>query len=215
MHKIKIFLGLLLMVSSLAAMVFWETRGRELLLYREVLVAEVEIKPGDQISSEMISSRALPRELLPPDPLLPEQKSQIVGEVAGQLILSGTPISNRYFTAIPVAIREEESVYVIPSEWISMRSSSLRKGDWITLYSQDGKTLIGSYQLAFVRDQAEREVVSLDGNKDAPILERRDGSSLIHSLEIISSLAGYQRIQEAVSITGSGLMIVQGGGSVE
>lgn len=215
MNRIKIFLGLLLMVSSLAAMVFWETRGRELLLYREVLVAEVEIKPGDQISSEMISSRALPRELLSPDALLPGQESQVVGEVAGQLILSGTPISNRYFTAIPVAIREEESVFVIPSEWISMRSSSLRKGDWISLYSQDGKTLIGSYQLAFVRDQAEREVVSLDGNKDAPILERRDGSSLIHSLEIISSLAGYQRIQEAMAITGSALMIVQGGGSVE
>lgn len=215
MHKIKIFLGLLLMVSSLTAMVFWETRGRELLLYREVLVAEVEIKPGDQITSEMISSRALPRELLSPDALLPGQESQVVGEVAGQLILSGTPISNRYFTAIPVAIREEESVYVIPSEWISMRSSSLRKGDWISIYSQDGKTLIGSYQLAFVRDQAEREVVSLDGNKDAPILERRDGSSLIHSLEIISSLAGYQRIQEAAAITGSALLIVQGGGSVE
>lgn len=216
LNRIKVLLGLLLMVSSLVAMVFWETRGRELLLYQEVLVAKTEIKPGHQIGREMIATQALPKDFMITDPLLPGQEARIVGEVAGQLILAGTPISSRYFTQLPVAIREEESVFVIPAEWIHMRSSSLRKGDWVTLYSQDGKSLIGSFQLAFVRDQAEREVISLSGSKDAPLLERQDGSSLIHSLEIISTLAGYQKIQEAMKeTTGPGLMIVQGGGTSE
>lgn len=212
MKRMKAIVGLLLIILSITAMLFWETQGREILLYEEVIAAQTDIPAGTRILEEMIGTMPVLEENRIEGSFGPNQRQQIVGQVTRQLILKDTQISSRYFSKAGLMLKQDESVFVIEPQWVSMRSSSLRRGDRIHIYTANGKELVGSYQVAFVKDNAEREVKSIDTNSENSPLERQDGTSVISRIEVITTLDGYCRILDTVhGQTPSALMIVQGG----
>ncbi len=63
MHtKRKTMIGIILIVLSIAALVFWETSGRKLCTTKEVLAAGTSLKAGDTINIEEMISVRLPSE---------------------------------------------------------------------------------------------------------------------------------------------------------
>ena len=216
-RKIRSFLGILLILLSLAGLLFWEVKGRELIMTDTVLVAKQEIPKGMIVDRSMFTVKGIPKSNLLEKALGPENLAALQGRVSAQLIAQNGQIIEDYFLGDDLNLKCDESVFVIRSEWIAMHSSALRRGDRIDLYGDNGAGFLGSYRVAYVKDEAEREVVEAGTTAgktvEGGMLERTDSTSVIDHIEIITTLAEYERLKMFVEgsseATPSALIIVQ------
>lgn len=204
MKKIKLLVGMLLIVSAVAGLIFWEAKGREAVLCSPVLVAKSTIEKGSPLTASLFTSEGIPEKNRIEGALSPKESGKVIGKVAAQSIVKNAQISSEYVQEPEQFLKPGQSVYVIPKKWIAMRSSGLRRGDWVTIYNKDGSEKAGRYRIAFVKDEAEREVKDADEGKKTGLLDRLDSTSVINHLEIVTDLEGYERLrqmaeQEAVS----------------
>ncbi|MDF3002752.1 MAG: hypothetical protein K0Q48_2871 [Bacillota bacterium] len=198
MKRVKSIIGILLIILSLTSLFLWEWKGREMILLREVLVAKHKIEMGTLVDESMFEIRGVPKDNLIEGALKPEEASLLKGKVTAQLISQNSQISKAYFRENEFYLKEGEAIFVIEPGWIAMRSSSLRRGDTVHIYGSNGGGFIGSYRIAFVKDEAEREIrdVMLEGRNyiEKEILERTDSNSIINHVEIITTLEEYEKL---------------------
>lgn len=210
MKRIRTVIGLSLVIAAVAGLIYWELDGREAVLMDQFLVARKTILSGTLVTADMFSEAGILEENKIEAALKPEQLPDIIGKVAAQRIIKNDQVVAEYFIENDFYFGEGESLFVIRPEWITMRSSSLRRGDWIEIYEDRDHKVIGTYRVAFVKDNNEVEV--RDSGKVSPksALERADATSIISHIEIISDLPGYEKILNCVSgITSAGLILVQ------
>ena len=198
MRKMKSVLGILLILLSVLGLLLWEWRGRDAVMTERVLVAKEDIYKGAELDSTMFAIRGIPKENLLPGALLPEQMDLLEGKVSRQLICENDQIVSRYFSGSEFELSEDQSIFVVKQSWIDMRSSSLRRGDRIEIYgSYDGQRL-GTYRIAYVKDESDREVRNADAERKKTdtqsILEREDGTSVIDHIEIIATYSEYEKL---------------------
>lgn len=210
MKRVRIAIGLLLVIGSIAGLVYWETAGREAVLMDQVLVAKEAILPGTRATSELFEAAGVMEENKIEGALTPDEFIYISGKVAAQYIVKKGQIAEEYFIDSDQYLTSDKSLFVIKPEWISMRSSSLRRGDWVDIYEDKGYSLIGTYNVAFVKDGNEVEVRDSGQVKRQSVLDRTDSTSVISHIEIISDLRGYKKILDQVlNVTKAGLILVQ------
>ncbi|NLY71787.1 MAG: hypothetical protein GX076_08960 [Clostridiales bacterium] len=211
MKRARIILGLLLVVGAILALIYWELNGREKVLMDQVLVAKETILPGTLVTREMFMESGILEENRIEGALEPNRLNEVLGKIANQKIIKNAQITDEYFIDSKFYLNKEESVFKILPEWIYLNSSSLRRGDYVDIYEFGNSTKIGTYRVAFVKDQNDIEV--RDANqKSSSILDRTDSTSIISHIEIITDLKGYEQILESVqSTTFAGLLIVQRG----
>ena len=220
MKKLRSIVGILLILLSIAGLFFWEWKGREIILMEEVLVAKEEIQKGTIVSSSMFVEKGVMKEMLVEEALTQKDVERLNGKVASQLIARNDQIILDYFRNDEFYLEKDETIFVIDPSWITMRSSSLRRGDLVDIYRTDGMGLLGSYRIAFVKDEAEREIrEASDVNQkyiEKDILERTDSTSVIDHIEIITTIKEYQKILECVNgIIPSTLILVQRGDQID
>lgn len=220
MKKLRSIVGILLILLSIAGLFFWEWKGREIILMEEVLVAKEEIQKGTIVSSSMFVEKGVMKEMLVEEALTQKDVEGLHGKVASQLIARNDQIILDYFRNDEFYLEKDETIFVIDPSWITMRSSSLRRGDLVDIYRTDGMGLLGSYRIAFVKDEAEREIrEASDVNQkyiEKDILERTDSTSVIDHIEIITTIKEYQKILECVNgIIPSTLILVQRGDQID
>jgi hypothetical protein len=157
------------------------------------------------------------------------------GKVASQLIAKNDQIIPDYFSDNEFNLKRNESVFVIRPEWIAMRSSALRRGDIVDIYGTNGLGLLGTFRIAYVKDEAEREVKNasngsggnVGGNtgsdagsgsgsgRNGDILARTDSTSVIDHIEIITTYQEYEKLTGSIGgadgATPAALIIVQKG----
>lgn len=208
MNKWKAWLGIVLIAASAAGLFFWETSGRETFLTEPVLVAAAEIPAGAVVSAGAFRMERIPKENLAAGALPAEAAGSLLGGCARQTIPENQQIVSEYFVSSDEAMKKDEAVFVIPEEWIAMRSSSLRKGDRITLYGAGTFPRIGTYRVAFVKDQGEQEVTEPEGGIKGEAMERTNSTAQISHLEIVTTLQEYGTIRQTAQ-SESGLIIVQ------
>ena len=112
-----------------------------------------------------------------------------------------------------------------------MRSSALRRGDIVYIYGTNGLGLLGTFRIAYVKDEAEREVKNAgegsesnagggagygsESDTGGDILARMDSTSVIDHVEIITTYQEYERLAGSVGgadgATPAALIIVQKG----
>lgn len=207
MGRWRAWLGIGLILLSAAGMLFWETSGREAVFTESVLVAAGEIQKGTVVTRGAFTTAKIPKENLTAGVLPPEKAAKLYGKRANQTIPSNQQIVGDYFKNEELLISGDQSIFVLPEEWISMRSSSLRKGDRITLYGSASLVDLGSYSAVFVRDQNEQEVVTPEIGGDLPA-ERTSSTAQIAGVEIAATLEEYRKIRET-ALTDEGLLLVQ------
>lgn len=207
MGKWRAWLGIALILLSAAGLLFWETTGRETVLTEPVLVAAAEIPEGMVVTRGAFSVARVPKENLTEGVLAPGQAGSLYGRRSGQTIPANQQIVADYFKQETFLPQGDQSVFVLPEEWIAMRSSSLRKGDWITLYGSESLVDLGTYSAAFVKDQAEQEVTGVEGFDGSPE-GRTHSTAQIALVEIAATLEQYQMIR-AAALTDGGLLLVQ------
>lgn len=234
MKKMRSVLGVLLILLSIAGLFFWEWKGRDAILTEQVLVAKEEIRKGAVVDGAMFEVKGVPKANLLQDALTPTDMGLIQGKVASQLIAKNDQIVPDYFRENEFSLKRNESVFVIRPEWIAMRSSALRRGDIVDIYGTNGLGLLGTFRIAYVKDEAEREVKNAGdgsgsdagsgagsgisgglGSESRDILDRTDSTSVIDHVEIITTYLEYERLAGSVSgaegATPSALIIVQKG----
>ncbi|MEI8215753.1 MAG: SAF domain-containing protein [Eubacteriales bacterium] len=192
---IKTIIGILLILSSIAGIFYWEYQGRDRLLTTKILVAKMEIQIGQLIERNVLEEANIPREIIISNPLKKEDLENLIGKVAKVYIPKNSQLNDAFFQDGKLSMNLDESIYVLKPEWIYMVSSAVRAGDSISIFSKDSSIFLGNFRVAFVKDSSFREVKSAnqDTNKTS-LLERLDATSFVSYVEITSTLQSYEKI---------------------
>ena len=210
MRRIRTIAGVGLILMAIAGLIYWETSGREAMLTEPVLAAKETIMPGTVVNASLFETIGVMEENRIRGALRPEDLQGICGRTSLQMIPKNAQISAKFFRMDEFCLKEGESIFVLKPEWISMRSSSLRRGDWVALYSSATNALIGTYQIAFVKDEKEAEIRDIAGRPQAAVLSRTDANSSISHVEIITGMDDYRKILGYVEgSVPEGLILVQ------
>lgn len=205
--KWKTLLGIFLIVGSLLTLVFWELKGREMLLLSPILTAGVDIEAGSMVSEEdFTESKALPENILK-GALLPKDVNALNGLVANCKIVANQQLLDVYFQKESTLLQKGQSLFVLPGFWIYSMTSAVRAGDTIIIYSLPENHQLGQYTVAFVKDKSEREVRDVSGQQNN-FLKRSDSTSETSHLEIICTLEEYMNIYRIVTDFGFGNLLV-------
>lgn len=227
MRKWRPILGILLIIISVAGLFLWEWKGREAVMTEEVLIAREEIRKGESVSARMFTSKGVPKTDLLEGVLIPKDLDRVLGKVAAQMIAKNSQIITDYFQDDTFYLDRNESIFVIDSDWIAMRSSALRRGDIVDIYGSGGLGLLGTFRVAYVKDAEEREVKDAGaeaggtgaGTNGSSILERPDSTSVIDHIEIITTFPEYEALVNAINGAGgttpAALIIVQRGDHID
>ena len=224
MRKIKNVIGALLILTAACGLVFWELYGRDEFTTQKVLAAGERIEQGSLLRKELFTEVSVLPENLVEGVITPNNFHKIEGKEAAQFIPKNQVMSESLAKAPGKKITEHHAQYVIKGHWIDSRSSSLRKGDVIRIFSKDGSVFLGEFEVLFVKDADEKEVVDarvddglpynpLQGRK-SEIVDRINSSGVISHLEILTSLREYQKLLQFVESEESAeqtLLIVQKG----
>lgn len=201
--------GLLLVIMSAVALVWWEKQGRELLLLEPVAVAAHDISAGAEITGREFREVRVDRAALMSGSIKPGELPGLAGKIAVADIRKGAQVSRDSFREANSILQDNKSVYCIKQDWIDNRSSSLRKGDFIDIYDSEGNAHLGSFQVVHVRDEGEQEVISGELNVSDDIEERDFSSDVVASVEILCSLEEYQEIFRMAELDAEKLLLVQ------
>ena len=192
MKFIKPIIGCILIVTALVGLFYWEHDGRIRWTTEEVASAAFECIVDGALSME--------------------EASKLKGRICRQNIKANSQIVADFFENTEELIEEGKSIFVIKPSWMDMRSSSLRSGDIVQIYSDTGDVYLGTFRVAFVKDDNEQEVTSADGiSRQQNILDRKMSSRAANHIEIVATLDEYNAINAFVRDGARSLMIVQKG----
>lgn len=208
----KTAIGIFLIIGSFLTLVFWETKGREYLL-SPVLIATRDISAGRIIQSEDLGENRISPESMLAGAILPQDNRNLIGMTAKCDILANQQLVAAYFQPVSSAMQNNRSLFVMPQAWIYSISSAARAGDTVLLYAVSTMEPLGSFVVAFVKDDKENEIRDTEG-KDLNLLDRTDPIARISHIEIICTLEEYMLISSKMIQTGFGnlLIVIKGVG---
>ena len=210
--KLKNILGALLVLLAIALLVFWEAQGRAMLLMDEVYVAREPIAAGETLSPELFRTVRVPADALVEEALTPENAGLWKGKTTVETIRRGAQISGLSLRAPDAKPEPETSCFVVKQEWIEMCSSALRRGDTVTLYSEDGAKDFGSFPVAYVKDSEGREVTDATAGMRAftdTDEARANATSQIHHVEIRCEWPAYRAVRNWCEAEHGKLLLVR------
>ena len=218
MKRTKQIIGAALIVFAIAAIVYWETAGRDQIMTEKVLVAGADIAKGEKITGQMLSTANAIPETVVAGALKPDEINKVEGKVAAQAVAKNQQISGSLLGDPGEEAASKLSPYLIKSEWIDSRSSSLRRGDTVEIYSRDGSIIIGAFEVVYVKDASDKEITDIvsedlgyvrQGRPERGIRDRAYGSGVVDHIEILAELDNYKRILKFIDTAGEKLLIVQ------
>lgn len=196
MKKRRIVIAIMFMAIGAAGLIFWEIIGRDYVMYDPVLVLSDDVVQGEILKEEKVRVKKVAKDNIIKGALKEKDKNKIIGKTSKQLLVKNSQMNIKYFSAEDGHIEKDESIYKIKGEWIGNCSASVRKGDRVDIYSDDGSHL-GLYRVAFVKDEQGREIESIK-KQNEEVLERTAATGVINSIEIIAKKENYEAIKRAV-----------------
>jgi len=204
-------LGLILCVSAVIGIYYWETYGRIEYTKKDVIVLKESVQALTVINEDHLTIEKRDRGDLVSDAVT--NKNELVGKVAKHFIPAKSQLVDVYFEEEGLIPRDGEYIFQLPKGWIASMPSTLRRSDDAYLYpirssgginqaeSKDGLTKnvinedyveVGSNQLnnspikclkiAFVKNQSNQEVTTVSE------FGRLDANSTIATIEVIATL---------------------------
>ncbi len=206
MIRKKEWIGVILLVIVVIGFAVWEGWGRARYLTEEVVVAAEEIPEGTLLDASLFVKANVEKKSVMEGAIRPGTIDRIRGKRAAVAIPKNAMVSEYQLRDSDYYLAEGESVYVLKGEWIALRSSSLRRGDWIDLYTLAGDetfSKLGRYRVSFVKDANESEVKNTTDAGAAeydtsPVLSRTSSTAAVETVEIIATEKDYAVILDAV-----------------
>lgn len=119
--------GIILMIAALASVWFWESYGREMYLYRQIIVASEEIKEGTVINKEMLGIMKIEKSKVINGAV--EEPEKVLGKAARCYIPKLAQIHDSYLITKDLVNDKDHFITPIPKEWIKAIPNSLRRQD--------------------------------------------------------------------------------------
>jgi len=196
---LKGLIGLLLCLTAIAGIYYWETYGRVEFTNKEIVVLKESIKAQTLITESDLVTVKREISTLIEDPII--NSHDIVGKVSKHYIPSNLQLSDAYFEEDELFPSDGEYIFQIPSEWIASCPSTLRRSDDAYIYPViEGSSAeeseiteeepIKCLKIAFVKNQSNQEVKSV-GDSD-----RLDGTSTISTIEMIATIEDVQLLNQ-------------------
>lgn len=227
-------IGILIIGLMVSLIWFWETSGREMYFYKEVVVLNQDIKRGTIISEEILVFEKYEADKLIDNAIT--DKNQIIGLEAKHFIPMNSQLHPFYFEESQLVTNQNSLITRIPNEWLYSIPNTLRRNDEIVFYyikdssatadiSAEGSVKthndIEGYKLveklgkpvltarvAYVKDSANREVQTLNSNL------RLDGSSVIAEVLVLLSFEQVQLLEQYVK-DGGRFIIMHSEGEID
>lgn len=141
--KIKGFilpmLGIFIIASLFALLVFWETSGRELYLYDDIVVLNTDVKRGDLIDESMLTTLKLENTKVIDEAI--KDPTLILGKEARHFIPAKSPLHIYYFEEKELITDKSNLIFKIPNEWIYSAPSTMRRKDIAYFYEVSPKNI--------------------------------------------------------------------------
>lgn len=209
LNKKRITIGIILIFISVAAMVFWETKGRNEILLDEVVVFAKGVAKDSKLEKQHLSKGRVLKESRVEGSVDWLDLDDVVGKYLTTDMGKKAQLSYEFLRENPISIGKDQSIFLIPGSWIEMKSSALRRGDLVEIFETRELTGLGTFKVAFVKDSSGAEVVDEFISEKSGALERWKGSAPVDHVEIIGNLQDYERISEKVVSEGALLLLVQ------
>ena len=211
MRILKPLVGIVLIVVSVFGLIWWEKEGRQELLMVDVVVAKDGIEKGETLSRKHVQVVKSMKENLIDGALDMQGWEKLKGKVVKQYIPKNAQLNEEMVIAKEELLKENQSIFVLQPHWIYSRSSSLRKGDLIDIYDSNGDMHLGTYTVAYAKDEGEQEIITTEGSSGEGVLEREFSSGVIYQVEIIAQLEEYEKLRVLAEEQGMSFLLVQKG----
>lgn len=226
-------IGVIIIALMLGIVWFWESTGRELYFYKNVVVLNQDVKRGALISEKMLSLKKIEADHLIENAIL--DSSQIIGLEAKHFIPKGSQLHSFYFESPDLLTDENTYVVRVPNEWLYSIPNTLRRKDHVLFYpidqtnkelnqtaniNQQQDEIIHTYTLEESKEWSKRlgkEILAAkiayvkdSANREvqtAGIQDRIDGTSIISEVLILTTPEQFQRLEQTVK-DGSKLIIM-------
>ncbi len=209
--KIRAVIGLVLMITAILGMYWWENTGRAEVMFTEVLVVKKDMNVGDIIRLEnMKKIKILPFNKLE-NPLKEKDIQSFKNKKIKQFIPKGSQVTKEMLADEDEIKKENPSIFKIPVECIESYSSSLRKGDKIKILTADETKELGEFKVAHIKDEEECEITNLEGLIEDNVFKRDNNSSVIKFIEIVATLEEYKKIESEIVSEEKQLLVLQKG----
>lgn len=193
-------IGIITIILMISLVWYWETSGRELYFYNEIIVLNSEVNKGTIITNELLSTKKVENDSINEGVVL--NTNEIIGLEAKHYVPKETELHINYFESQSLLNRENAYIVRIPNEWLYSIPNTLRRKDTIVFYPVNTKdAVILKTQVAYVKDSGNREVQTVNTEN------RLDGSSIITEVSVVATLDEFKRLESTV-LNGNKLIIM-------
>ncbi len=217
LKKYKRLFGLILLISALGFFAFWELIGRSELLYAEVVVLKEDVLKGTEISIDMLeyikidSQGIIDNCIMNPNDIIALEakhfipaKTQLVSNYfdISSLVLKDDEkimkLPDAWIHSFPETLRRKDEIFIYAVK--SSYENSYNSSESNNAINSSGKRLISNKNsedkkiyimksiVAYVKDNSNKEVSSLDD-------DRLNASSVISDIEIIISEEEFEELR--------------------
>ncbi len=208
-RMVKPITGVMLIVISICLLFWWEDSGRAQFLMQERLILSKDVKAGRVVKRSDFKVVRINDEAIQKGGITESKINSVLGKTAKRDLRRGEQVLSEDFAKRNMLAEKGLSIYSIKSDWLDSRSASLRKGDTVRIYDAGGNIDMGAYRLAYVKSEAEQEVVNEEGSAASEIAERDFATSQISFIEIFCTIEDYRKIYDMAENLGEKLLIVQ------
>lgn len=127
---------MVLIVSALGTVYYWETFGREKFLYKEVLTFK-EAVARDTVITPEVAKQSLVTIKVEENKLIENaitDKETIIDLATTHYIPKNAQLSPRYFESHELVLEDNQYIFKVPGDWILAMPSSIRRKDTVYFY---------------------------------------------------------------------------------
>ena len=174
--------GIVLVVVSIGAMYLWETKLRDRIELRTVLVFAEDVVPGEEMGPESFRLARTAPEAVVAGGLAPSEAGSVYGLAASDYYRKNQQVLEEYFS--PKALAPEGyTSFPLESDWIAAISTLNKEDDLVAIYIASTGESLGKYRVRVLPEGSRR-------------------------LEIACSLDDYLMIRSAALAFGAGSLVV-------
>lgn len=137
-HNLSFILGILLMIIGFAAVILWESFGKEAFLYSEVVIVNTDVQKGTIIEESMLKVTKMDQNNVISGAI--KKTSNIAGLEAKQYLPQNTQVHESFFDTPGTVLGSDQYIFKVPSEWIIAVPSSIRRKDTAIFYAVDSSS---------------------------------------------------------------------------
>lgn len=195
-------IGITIILIMLGIIWFWETNGRQLYFYQDIVMLNQDIQKGTVINEDMLIYEKVEIDKIINEAVI--SADILIGLETKNFIPKGAQLHLNYFDNQEILMVEDTFIIRIPNEWLYSIPNTLRRKDNIAFYvvnneSDEDTAIIESgnpiieTKVAYVKDSANREVQTVSYE------DRIDGSSIISEVSIIASPMQLNILENAIN----------------